>query len=105
MIKAHPWFGLGPEQVGEQFDRYVPAGFPRPLPWGWRRHLHNVYLQYAAERGVPVLLAFLWLMARVLRDFHRAAARAPAGRGQARALLEGATSAIIAVLVAGLFER
>ncbi len=97
MVKAHPWFGLGPEQVDRQFERYVPADIPRPLPWGWRRHLHNIYLQYAAERGIPVLLVFLWLVGKVLWDFRRAAA--------ARPLLHGCIAAIIAVLVAGVFEH
>jgi putative inorganic carbon (HCO3(-)) transporter len=105
MVKAHPWFGLGPEQVGVQFDRYVPADIPRPLPWGWRRHLHNIYLQYAAERGIPVLLVFLWMVGRVLRDFRRAAAGQPTGLGSAKAVLAGCIAGIIAVLVAGLFEH
>ena len=55
MIKAHPWFGLGPEQVKAQFLQYIPADIARPLPTGAYMHLHNVYLQYAAERGVPAL--------------------------------------------------
>ena len=51
MIEAHPWLGLGPEQVKVQFLNYVPADVPRPLPTGWYGHLHNIYLHYAAERG------------------------------------------------------
>jgi putative inorganic carbon (hco3(-)) transporter len=105
MIKAHPWLGLGPEQVDKQFNQYVPADIPRPLPWGWYRHLHNIYLQYAAERGIPVLLAFLWLMGKVLMDFRRAARNRPPGPYTAKALLHGYTAALIAVLVAGLFEH
>ncbi|MGD0014036.1 MAG: O-antigen ligase family protein [Bryobacteraceae bacterium] len=105
MVKAHPWFGIGPEQVSPQFDSYVPADVPRPLPWGWYGHLHNVYLQYAAERGIPVLLVFLWLIGRVLRDLWLAAAKQPPGRGSAKAVLCGCIAAIIAVLVAGFFEH
>jgi hypothetical protein len=41
MIKAHPWFGLGPEQVKAQFLQYIPADVPRPLPRGAYMHLHN----------------------------------------------------------------
>ncbi len=50
MIRSHPFMGLGPEQVGRQFLAYVPSDIPKPLPKGWYGHLHNVYLQYAAER-------------------------------------------------------
>lgn len=105
MIRAHPWFGLGPEQVAAQFEDYIPADFPRPLPLGWRRHLHNIYLQYGAERGVPVLLAFLWLIAKALRDFWRAARSRPSGPDAPKALLHGAIAVIIAALVAGVFEH
>ena len=105
MVKAHPWFGLGPEQVGRQFQSYIPADIPRPLPEGWYGHLHNIYLQYAAERGIPTLLMLLWLIAKTLNDFRRAAARAPAGLSDARFILHGSAAAIIAMLVMGFFEH
>lgn len=101
MIKAHPWLGLGPEQVGRQYERYIPAGVARPLPSGYYGHLHNVYIHYAAERGVPALLALLWLVGRALMDFTRAA-RWPAG--EARWVLHGAIAAAIAVLLSGWYE-
>ena len=62
MIRAHPWFGLGPEEVKLQFNSYVPPDIPRPLPEGWYGHLHNIYLQYAAERGIPTMLLMLWML-------------------------------------------
>lgn len=101
MIQAHPWFGLGPEHVKLQFDDYVPADVPRPLPKGWYGHLHNIYLHYAAERGVPTALALLWLLGRILADFARAARRAPPGT---RFVLHGAVAAVVAILVEGIFE-
>jgi O-antigen ligase len=103
MVKAHPWFGLGPEQIGPQFQRYVPPDTPRPLPAGWYGHLHNVYLQYAAERGVPGLLAVLWMIGCALRDFLRALRSGRLDR-DARFLLHGAVAAILAILAEGFFE-
>jgi len=35
-----------------QSDDCVPADVRRPLPDGWYGHLHNIYLQFAAERGI-----------------------------------------------------
>ena len=52
MIRAHPWFGIGPDMVKRDFDKYVPTDISRPLPEGYYGHLHNVYLQYAADRGI-----------------------------------------------------
>ncbi len=104
MIKAHPWFGLGPERVGPEFDRYVPADIPKPLPRGWYGHLHNIYIHYAAERGVPAMLMLVWLLLNILYDFLRALRRLPAGPGDTRFLLQGAIAVVLAIMVAGIFE-
>ena len=102
IIHAHPWLGIGPEQVKYQFDQWVPKS-ALPLPVGYYGHLHNVYLQYAAERGLPVLLIFLWLIAKILWDFARALHRKPANP-EARFLLHGSIAAILALLAEGYAE-
>jgi O-antigen ligase len=104
MIKAHPWFGVGPEHVGLEFERYVPGDIPRPLPTGWYGHLHNTYVQYAAERGVPALLALLWLLVTMLFDFLRRLRKLPREAGDARFLLHGGVAVIVATMVSGCFE-
>jgi putative inorganic carbon (hco3(-)) transporter len=103
MVKAHPWLGLGPEQIGKQFDRYIPATINRPLPNGWYGHLHNIYLQYAAERGIAGLICILWLIGKSLRDFLQYLRRESA-QPETRALLHGSIAVILAVLAEGLFE-
>ncbi len=45
-------------------------------------HLENNYIQYAAERGIPTMLALMWMIAWALRDFARALRRLPAGAEQ-----------------------
>ena len=105
MIKAHPWFGLGPEQVKAQFLQYIPADIARPLPTGAYMHLHNVYLQYAAERGVPALIAYLWFLGKMLLDFRRAARGTLAREGERRFVLHGAVAVMIAALGAGWYEH
>ena len=103
MIKAHPIFGLGPEQVGRDFMMYVPADIPRPLPKGWYGHLHNIYLQYAAERGLPALAFVVWILVRALYDLHVTAQRRPSHSGNW--ILRGAVAAILAIMAEGLFEH
>src|SRR6476661_6880576 len=104
MIKAHPLFGLGPEQISKQFKAYVPADIPRPLPTGYYGHLHNIYLQYAAERGIPAMLVMMWLIGLVLLDCIRALRSAGPERSQERCILHGTIAFIIAVVVEGLVE-
>jgi putative inorganic carbon (hco3(-)) transporter len=102
IIRAHPWLGIGPEQVKYQSDRWIPAS-EQPLPVGYYGHLHNLYLQYAAERGLPTLLIFLWLIAKILWDFGRALRRKLANP-EARFVLHGAIAAILALLAEGFTE-
>jgi O-antigen ligase len=104
MIKHHPLFGLGPEQVGKQFNSYVPRDIPRPLPTGYYGHLHNIYVQYAAERGIPALIAVLTLIGVLLWDCFRALRALPHGRSEIRSVLHGTVAFTIAILVGGIFE-
>ena len=105
MIRAHPLLGLGPEVMNNPavFDHYVPADIPRPLPVGWYGHLHNIYLQYAAERGIPTLIAMLWLIGKILWDF-ATALRAKPANPEARFVLHGAIAVILAILAEGFLE-
>jgi len=104
MIKAHPWFGLGPEEPRIQFMKYLPPDVPLPLPPGSTIHLHNIYLHYAAERGIPVLLVFLWLIGKILWDFGRGVRALPAGRDDRRFLLHGGIAVILSMLVEGMTD-
>jgi putative inorganic carbon (HCO3(-)) transporter len=103
IIRAHPWFGIGPEQVKYQFDRWVP-GSALPLPTGYYGHLHNLYLQYAAERGIPTLLIFMWMIATILWDFARALRRKLADP-EAGFVLHGAIAVVLAILAEGYAEN
>jgi O-antigen ligase len=104
MIQAHPLLGVGPERVKPSLEAYLPADVQRPLPLGYYGHLHSVYIQYAAERGVPTLLALVAALVIMLWDYGRALRRAAAGRSDARFLLHGAVAVLVAVAVSGLFE-
>ncbi len=104
MIEKHPWFGVGPEEVRLEFNDYVPPDIPRPLPTGWYGHLHNIYLHYAAERGIPTMLILMWALIQALVDFWRGIRKLPPGPGDERFILHGATAVVIATMVAGFFE-
>jgi putative inorganic carbon (hco3(-)) transporter len=103
MIEANPWFGIGPEMPGRLFQQYVPRDVRRPLPEGFYGHLHNVYLQYAAERGLPALLVFLWMVATMAYHWSRRALST--ANMQQRAILHGCIAALLALLIEGFFEH
>jgi O-antigen ligase len=101
MVKAHPLLGLGPENVGRKFQQYVPADIPRPLPEGWYGHLHNIYLHYSAERGIPAMLCLLWAFAWALWDWTRKLR----GSAEGRWALHGGIALVAGILITGLFEH
>jgi O-antigen ligase len=101
MIEKHPLLGLGPEGPKYHFQEYVPPEIWASRPPGFYQHLHNVYLQYGAERGIPALAVFLWLLVQVLVDFWRGLRSLPAGPGDRRFLLQGGIAMVIAMMAEG----
>ena len=106
MVKAHPVFGLGPEEIAKPavFDSYVPADLPRPLPVGFYGHLHSIYVHYAAERGIPAVLLLVSALLGAIWRFRKALRNLQPGRSYRRFLLEFATASVIGVMVSGVFE-
>ena len=101
MIAERPLTGLGPEMVEERYPIYRPPTAPRY----WVPHLHDSFLQLAAERGLPALAAYLAMTAAALAaawiGFRREGGRA----GPRADLWLGALLALVAFNVAGLFEN
>ncbi len=100
MIRAHPLTGVGPNMVQR---RYIEFHGDDPLmgPDGVvhiNPHLHNDFLQIAAERGLPALAAWLWFIVALVRDCWN---RFRSGQ---RALAATALATVTALLTAGLFE-
>ncbi|MSO19077.1 MAG: O-antigen ligase family protein [Acidobacteria bacterium] len=99
MIVAHPLFGVGPERVAPMFERYRPAGIT--LPPAWYGHLHNSFIHFAAERGLPALAFFVWLIVVILRANYRLTS---ARNAATAALARTAVAATLGMIVLGAFE-
>jgi putative inorganic carbon (HCO3(-)) transporter len=100
MIRAHPLAGVGPNMVQRLYVEYRGSD-PLAGPDGVvhiNPHLHNDFLQIAAERGLPALALWLWFVVALLRDLWT---RFKAGQ---RELAATALATVIALLTAGLFE-
>lgn len=103
MISAHPLVGVGPEQVERNFERYAPEDIPRPFPrsW-WYGHLHSIYTQFSADRGLPAMFAIVGFFAAATWRIVRAASRAA---GESKWMLHGIAAFSVGILVTGLFEH
>ncbi len=107
LIKDHPWFGVGPKNVWHEALSY--RGTHEFEDWLYQ-HMHNDFLQIAAERGIPGLLLWLWLLAQFARDafrVYRTTVRAgPTHKDREATMMVSlaAVGALAAILVSGLFE-
>ena len=96
MVQESPLFGIGPEMVKERYPIYRHPTAPKVVV----PHLHNSYLQRAAEQGLLGLGAYLWLLLAALY-----LAREGLRRDPDRAdLYLAALLAIIGFSIAGIFE-
>ncbi len=104
IVKSHPLLGIGPQMVKYRNKEFVPRWLGT-LPDGYYEHLHNIYFQTAAERGIPTLLMLLWMVAWILRDALRGLRFLALGAGDARFVLQAIIAVILSILVSGLFEN
>jgi len=98
MISERPLFGIGPEMVRHRYPLYRHPTAPRfNVP-----HLHNTFLQLAAEQGLLSLAAYLWLMLGGLTLAWRGYLKH--SQGSPADLHLGVLLTIIGFNLAGLFE-
>jgi O-antigen ligase len=95
IVRDHPLTGVGPAMVPRVYGQYKPDYAVQAL----NPHLHNVPMQIAAERGLPALAIWVWLMVTVSMGLGRLFRS-----GRERLLTATAMAATAAMLAAGLFE-
>jgi O-antigen ligase len=98
MIRAHPWLGVGPDDVERDYALYVPRR--EAIEGSYHGHLHNNFIELGAERGLPALAAWIWLM--VALAWHAFAHRKRLGR--IHWIAPTALACWVAFMVEGLFE-
>lgn len=98
MIRKHPWVGVGPNNIEQVYVLYLPPGKSPEV--GYHSHLHNNFLQFGAERGLPCLASWVWLMAAL--GWH--AWRIRRKLAGTRWVADAALAAWMALLVEGCFE-
>lgn len=100
MVAERPLFGIGPGLVEKRYPLYRHPTAPRDR----RPHLHNSFLQLAAERGLLSLAAFVALLGVSLRQGLVNYRREGGPNGPRADLHLGAAAALVAYTLAALFE-
>jgi O-antigen ligase len=103
MVKDHPWVGVGPQRVSKVFYDYHPYPEDRKRSGFYPVHMHNNLLQFAAERGIPCALLWLWLMFKLGWD-HWCKFRAAAAEDREQVIPAIGFNAVVTLFLAGLFE-
>lgn len=98
MIQDHPLFGVGPERIHDEFPRYYDDKELKTFYYG---HLHNNFLQIAAERGLLALAAFLWFLVELYRSLLRFLRNS---EDFSRWAILGSLAALTGFVVAGITE-
>jgi putative inorganic carbon (hco3(-)) transporter len=103
LIEDHPWFGVGYKNVQKEAQKYRGRGSDEFPDWMYQ-HMHNNFLQIAAERGIPGLLIWMWFMLRLAWDALCAYRARPGGSKESLMISTAALGAWAAFLMAGLLE-
>jgi len=98
MIARHPWVGVGPNNITEVYTLYLAPG--ETPQRGYREHLHDNFIQLAAERGLPCLAAWVWFMTALVWHCWRIARQRLAPRW----ISDGAVAGWLAFVAEGFFE-
>jgi hypothetical protein len=98
MVREHPWAGVGAGNIPLVYTAYLPPGVT-PI-YGYHDHLHDNFLQLAAERGLPCLIAWLWFMLALGWHILRIRRRLTNGRW----IADAAFAAWLAFIAEGFFE-
>ena len=97
MIAERPIFGVGPGQVEPVYSRYRWQAAPNASA----PHLHDNAVQIAAERGLPGLALWIWMVFVAMKD---ALDQARLGRRGPGWVAVAALASWVAVMAGGLFE-
>ncbi len=98
MIRRHPWVGVGPENIEQAYALYLPPG--QAAIKSYHGHLHSNFLQFAAERGLPTLAAWIGFMLTIVWHFWRLRPQL----SQTRWIADAAIATWLAIMVQGCFD-
>jgi len=108
MIRAHPWLGVGPNNIEREYPLYLPPGKSPQV--GYHEHFHDNVLQFGAERGLGCLVSWVWMMVALVWGLVRLRGQSSSSpprrtsRGAPAWVVEAAIAGWLAFAAEGFFE-
>jgi O-antigen ligase len=100
ILRDRPWTGVGIRGVNSVYPAYKDPNAVRDQ----RGHLHNNFIQIAAERGLIGVACWLWIWVAFYRQTWKTARGLGPGNPRGTALVVGSLASVTGFHVAGLFE-
>jgi O-antigen ligase len=98
IIQDYPLTGVGGDMIRFVYPRYREPDSPLRN----NQHLHNNLAQLAAENGILVLAAWIWLITRLISDLIHW--KRNVMNAEERFMIHGTIGVVVSLLVAGMFE-
>ena len=102
MIRAHPWVGLGANTYMKNYRFFKEQPEYRNIVTLDYMRAHNMYLEMAAEVGLPGLAIFFWMIFEIFAAVRNSYRRLEDGYLKITAL--SLCACVIAFLINGLTE-
>jgi hypothetical protein len=98
IIQDYPLTGVGGDMIRFVYPRYREPDSPLRN----NQHLHNNLAQLAAENGILVLAAWIWLLTKLISDLIHW--KRNVMNSEERFMIHGTIGVVVSLLVAGMFE-
>jgi len=98
IVQDFPLTGVGGDMIQYVYPRYREPD----SPFRNNQHLHNNLAQLAAENGILVLAAWIWLITKVISDLIHW--KRNVMNSEETFMIHGTIGVVVALLVAGMFE-
>lgn len=98
IIRDYPLTGVGSGMIPQIYPRYRATD----SVFRNNQHLHNNFVQLAAENGILAVIAFIWLISKVLLDLihWKRNVMSP----EEKFIIYGSIGILVSLIVSGMFE-
>ena len=98
IIQDYPLTGVGGDMIQYVYPRYREPD----SPFRNNQHLHNNLAQLAAENGILVLAAWIWLILKVISDLLHW--KRNVMNSEEKFMIHGTIGVVVSLVIAGMFE-
>ncbi|MFH1784211.1 MAG: O-antigen ligase family protein [bacterium] len=101
IVKDYPLWGVGMKNISTVYSTYNPEHAKKTQSWG---ELHNNFIHIMASRGIPALVAFVWIFISYFKNAFRVYFETRLKNDEFSMLVIACVTACLGFLFAGMTE-